>query len=202
MTSSTQTLFYDFETTGLNPFHEQIIEYSFLRSNGTYITELINPEQHISEKITSITNITNEMVNTKPTISRKKEEIINFINESVGQENVNVYMIAHNNDGFDKFLLQRLFNKKESNEVEVFKKIKFIDTLHLAKILLPSMRSFSLKTLCKIFEITAGTHRALDDTKALQKVYEKLVLKLALKMNVTSDVLIDNPNMVFEAIYM
>lgn len=197
------TLFFDFETTGLNPFHDKIIEYSFIRGiNGDYITELIDPEQTISTKITSITNITNEMLNGKPTMSQKKDDIISFINESVNQENLTIYMIAHNCDGFDKFLLQRIFNKNNNREMDVFKKIKFIDTIHLAKLMLPNMRSVSLKTLCKIFDITAGTHRALDDTKALQKVYEKLVLKLAKKMDITSDVLFENPNYVFEAIYM
>ena len=52
-------LFYDFETTGLNPFHDNIIEYSFLGVAWGSISSLIHPKKMLSEKITKITNIKN-----------------------------------------------------------------------------------------------------------------------------------------------
>ena len=56
-------VFYDFETTGLNPFHDKIIEYSFNKSNtNETLSNLVNPETSISPIITKITNITNEML--------------------------------------------------------------------------------------------------------------------------------------------
>ena len=39
------TFVLDFETTGLNPFHNKIIEYAFLReTDKSYIECLINPK--------------------------------------------------------------------------------------------------------------------------------------------------------------
>ena len=39
-----QIIFYDFETTGLNPFRHKIIEYAFMKDTDDYISSLINPE--------------------------------------------------------------------------------------------------------------------------------------------------------------
>ena len=57
-------IYFDFETTGLNPYHDKIIEYAFIQEedetydindkdsykNNTYITELINPNQKFEKK--------------------------------------------------------------------------------------------------------------------------------------------------------
>ena len=91
-------IYYDFETTGLNPFHDKITEYCFLSQEGKILHGLIDPEVIISKRIIKITNITNELVKGKPKIWQELPKIVNFIKNSYKS----VYLIAHNNDGFDK----------------------------------------------------------------------------------------------------
>ena len=67
----------DFETTGLDPNHDKIIEVAaILFEDGepkkTFST-LVNPEKKIPSFITSITGISNSMVSRSP----KESEIIN-----------------------------------------------------------------------------------------------------------------------------
>ena len=53
-----ELIYFDFETTGLNPYHDKIIEYAFLsdelHSDETYIQSLVNPETKMDKKITDI----------------------------------------------------------------------------------------------------------------------------------------------------
>ena len=48
--------YYDFETTGLNPFHNKIIEYCFIDSNNRQLQSLINPGFKINDVIKILTN--------------------------------------------------------------------------------------------------------------------------------------------------
>ena len=65
-----QLVFYDFETTGLNPFYNKIIEYAFMKDKEPedYISSLIDPETKFESKITQITGIHPDDLNDKPTI--------------------------------------------------------------------------------------------------------------------------------------
>ena len=80
---SSQLVYYDFETTGLNPFHDEIIEYAFLnKSTGRTIEGLVKPETPVSNLIQNITKITNTMLEEEKPISghiKKLEEFLNSI---------------------------------------------------------------------------------------------------------------------------
>ena len=241
--SVSETIYFDFETTGLNPFHNKIIEYSFLPNNnidmiycecrgefckcdlyGTsnFLDGLVNPECKFEKKITDITNIHPDDLHDKPTISDVINDIISFINYKPKIfSNKNVYLVAHNCDGFDKLFLQHNVKRAYEDDIisedtlENIKKWKYIDTLILAKKLLPDLQNYSLKSLSKYFKITPGSHRALDDCKCLQKIYHKLLTILSSKINrgefyldlFTDDFidkvdLLDNPEIVYKYIYI
>jgi DNA polymerase III subunit alpha, Gram-positive type len=217
-------IYFDFETTGLNPYHDKIIDFCFLKepicSNMTDVNEdflknptssdkyfhidenyfqaLVNPNRKLSAKIIEITNITDVMLKDKPNI----EQFIPSIETYVNKECSDVYLIAHNNHGFDQLFLERAFRY---NGFEVHQNNwKFIDTLLLAKRLNPNMFSYSLKTLCKYYNITPGEHRALSDCVALRKVYMKLLEKLNKDhFNGTNSLkyLLKNPNIVYDFLY-
>ena len=57
---------FDFETTGLDPNNDKIIEIAAIRFNNGEITDrfvsLVNPEFDIPHLITEITGISNSMV--------------------------------------------------------------------------------------------------------------------------------------------
>ena len=101
-------IYFDFEATGLNPYHIKIIEYAFVKEDKTFISSLINPEEQLEKKITEITTITNEMLKDSPKLNKKANEIWEYIYNSY-KPNQKIYMIAHNVDGYDRFLLNRIF---------------------------------------------------------------------------------------------
>ena len=166
-------VFYDFETTGLNPYHDEIIEFAF-KNDDESISSLVKPSYPLKPEITAITGITNEMLeNEGITKSHAKKNIIEWLNKIEEP----IYLIAHNNIGFDMLFFKRLIGE-DINKFD----IKYFDTLYLAKKLLPKMRSVSMKTLTKIFGIESGNHRALGDTCALEKVFRELIRKIPIHM--------------------
>lgn len=210
-TNEMNTFYFDFETTGLNQYHDHIIDFCFLKepktttpSDTVFETDeycfqaLVNPEQKLSAKITEITSITNEMLKDKPTI----EHFIHSIEKYINNKNTISYMIAHNCHGFDQIFLENAFRNngiqpKQSN-------LKYIDTLLLAKKISPNMFSYSLKTLCKYYQIQEGSHRAFSDCIALRKVYIKLLEKLNrehFKNTYSINYLLKNPYIVFDFLY-
>lgn len=168
-------VFYDFETTGLNPFHDKIIEYAFV-NDKEIITNLVTRPQELKPEIVKITGINNEMLNENG-ISEKeaKKNIIGWLKNLHKKNGGLLYLIAHNNIGFDMIFFKRLFPE----EMEFINdNIRFLDSLYLAKVVMPKMRSFSMKTLTKIFGIESGNHRALGDSIALKNLYIELVKKI------------------------
>ena len=167
--------FYDFETTGLNPFHDKIIEYAFL-SDDEQINSFIKRPTQLSPEVQKVTGITFEMLQGSGIHeNRAKEDILDWLKKMCIKNERPIYLVAHNNIGFDMIFLKRLL----SDEPEFIKNnIRFVDSMYLAKYLMPKMRSVSMKTLTKVFGIESGNHRALGDTIALKKVYGELIKKL------------------------
>lgn len=195
--TSEDIVYYDFETTGLNQYHDKIIEYAFFKeSDKTEISGLIDPEIPISMKIQKITNITNEMVSGKPKMWQVLPKIISFLQEGPN----NKYLVAHNNDGFDRIFLQNQLKKYDYN-CQSFD-WKYIDTLLLAKKLLPNLSSYSLKALLIYFKLPPmNTHRALDDTKVLRLLYHELCKILTKKINLSYEDIINSPSSVYKYLY-
>ena len=53
---------FDLETTGLNPFKDEIIEIAVLNNEGETYESLAKPNKRITPFISNITHITNDMV--------------------------------------------------------------------------------------------------------------------------------------------
>ena len=210
-----ELIYFDFETTGLNPFHNKIIEYAFIQEesldyedpneyiNNTFIKDLVNPNTKFEKKISDITGIYPDMLEKKKDITYHLPKIMNFINYDY--PNTNIYLVAHNCDAFDKlFLITNIkdFNNNKNEEFHIkYKHIKYIDTLNLAKKLLPNTRSFSLTKLSDHFNITSGDHRAMADTICLRKLYHKLMEILSEKLDISKDTLLENPQIVYDYLY-
>jgi DNA polymerase III subunit epsilon len=212
---SCNLIYFDFETTGLNPYHNKIIEYAFIQEEideeydsepineyNTYITDLVNPKVKFDKKISEITGIHPDELINEETIYHHIKEIMNFINYDM--KNSTIYLVAHNCDSFDKlFLINAIkkYNKKNPNDNIEYKHLVYIDTLNMAKKLLPNIRSYSLKNLAIYFNIKDGQHRALSDTVCLRHVYHNLVELLSEKINMNYDYIIDNPSIVINHLY-
>ena len=167
-------IFYDLETTGLNQYHDKITEICMIKFNYfTNQTEtfntLINPEKKIPQIVTNITGIDQSMVQDKPTFEQIAEQIVYFINGNL-QEKEKVYLIAHNNLGYDQLVLSSHFKRMGFNMAE-FNWV-FLDTLLIGKKLYPQFKKYNLKALCQELGVqTLEAHRAEADTTMLKNLF-------------------------------
>ena len=193
-------IFYDLESTGLNPYHDKITEVCFIKQipmefNDEKFTTLVNPEKSIPEIVTKITGIEESMVKDKLTFNQISEQIVHFINYNL-QENDTAYFIAHNNDGYDKIM----FNSHLQNAKIDMKEFNwvFLDTLPLAKKMYPHFKKYNLKSLCEQLDVEVlNAHRAEADTKMLKDLFYKMLMDLEEIIGKKFDELINNPKLIY-----
>ena len=204
--NSEQIIYFDFETTGLNPFYDKIIEYAFLKENLEipdakdmvrdvhYIYDFVNPKLELPKKITRITGINDAMLQDSKRIEDKIGPIVDFIESDNSQK----YLIAHNCDGFDKYFLK---TQLYENGYDNYNNYRYIDTLILARMLIPNLDSYSMASLCRLFEIRLTGHRAMNDTVALRQVYHHLVKIIADNSQTDFNSLLRHPGRIWRYIY-
>ena len=197
----------DFETSGLNPYHDDIIEVAMkVVGSDDKFASLIKPKSNecISQEITRLTGITNKILAKE---GSSWQEVYQSMNEwlySVKGDNDKIVIVSHNGESFDFIFLRRIFNDLNKilgcQNIFPIHKIIFIDTLLLAKRLLPRRYSYKQFSLCKFFNInTEGCHRAMNDVIALDKLYFNLENKLDNELDKRRKVS-QNPEMVFDYI--
>ena len=206
-TDNDRLIFFDFETTGLNMFHDKIIEYCFTDGYdfSKSIQSLIDPERKFEFIITKITGIYPQDLVGQPKIHEKIEEVVDFINPTTNNE---TFLVAHNADGFDSHILRTNIQRYAEEYVAAhyqpscWRNFKYIDTLILAKKLdcIPT-KKYSLKAICEYYDITPGNHRADGDTDSLIQCYKELLKELSNKLVLDPEWLYDNPYIVYEYIY-
>lgn len=158
----------DVETTGLSAGLDEIIEIgAVLISNGkldkTYHS-LICPKKMIPREITKLTGITWEMVKKACPIEHVLPEFLKFAG--------NFPLLGHNLPFDYSFLKAACMQQKISFER------KGIDTLRLARILLPSLEKKTLSFVADFYEIDIEkSHRASYDAISCAKIYLKMLEK-------------------------
>lgn len=162
----TEFVVFDLETTGLNPVQNEIIEIGAVKiKNGEIIDEfssLIKPDQKISGKITEITGIDNNMVEDAPPFDKVFSSFVDFIDGCP--------LVAHNMEFDYSFIRKPLNEYKKQSEVTL------IDTLTLARAVLPELKNHKLATLVNYYDISLDNHhRALDDSKATAFLFTELL---------------------------
>ncbi len=114
----------DFETTGIDPINDRIIEVAAIRFTDGIASDkfvsLVNPGREIPDFITNITNISNEMVNNAPPEEDIVKDLFKFIDASP--------IIAHNTP-FDIAFLKELAKRHNVNFIEP----NLYDSLPLAR---------------------------------------------------------------------
>jgi predicted DnaQ family exonuclease/DinG family helicase len=158
---------FDFETTGLDPNNERIIEIAAVRYvNGKavdrYVT-LVNPEKNISDLISDITGITNKMVSPAPLEKDIVENFITFLGDDP--------LVAHN-ISFDLSFLKALHDRHDIMWIDH----DTYDTLLLARAFLFDQPAFNLGTISEFFSLsTEGAHRAENDTENTGTIFLELI---------------------------
>ncbi len=156
----------DLETTGFSATTEKITEVGIMKlKNGEVIDEFscfVNPEKHIPERVTEVTNITDEMVADSETIDKVFPKILEFLGDSV--------IVAHN-AGFDVGFL-----KQNAKNLGYDFDYTYIDTLSLAKDLFPEYKKYKLGKIAENLGIKVEVaHRALDDVDTTVKVFKVML---------------------------
>lgn len=166
----------DIESTGLDPEQDAIIEIGAVRFDGRRIegewSSLINPGRRIPPFITQLTGITDAMVREAPGI----REVVSDLAKFAGDAPILGQRIA-----FDLSFLRRhgLF---QFNDV--------IDTYDLAAVMIPRAGRYNLGSLGQQLNILLpATHRALDDARVTQAVFQQLYEKiLALPIDLLAEI--------------
>lgn len=171
---SDNTLIIDFETSGLNPYHDVIIEIAAkkFRSEDQYTT-LVKSKKSLDAKIVEITKITDTMLKDEGVSQRVAfHDFGEFIKASFNLEKP-LYILAHNGNSFDFIFLKKILNTFD------FKlDIRYIDTISVSKLVNPRLFSHKLATLChpNIYNIVnKDAHRAMSDVITTEKIFEKMI---------------------------
>ena len=166
---------FDLETTGFNAGGaDSIIEIGATKiRNGEILEsfdELIDPKRKLPEKITELTNITDDMLKGKMNEEEAVKKFIDWIGGS------NVPMVAHNAK-FDVSFIEMAYKKYNLGTFEN----PVIDTLELSRALDPSEARHGLSAITKRYGVTfdeEGHHRANYDAEGTAIVLYKMLKKM------------------------
>lgn len=158
----------DIESNGAGYRKECIIDIAIFRYDGQKIVDqfisLVNPEGDITPFVQKLTNITPNMVKTAPKFHEIAKRIVEITENSI--------LIGHNID-FDYRMLRQSFQRLGYDF-----KINTLDTIPLAKKLIPDEPSYSLGKLVKSLGIPlVNAHRAEGDARATLELFKLLVSK-------------------------
>ena len=154
----------DIETTGLDLVYDEIIEIGALKVvNGQIVetfSELVRPNNKISQFISSLTGITNEMLDSAQEIDKVLPRFIDFAQ--------NMLIVGHNVNFDINFIYDytlNVLNKPFANN--------FIDTLRLSRKIFNNLKNHKLQTISKSLNFDEKIHhRAICDCKITYKIYE------------------------------
>ena len=160
---------FDIETTGFSAVTDRIIEIGAVKVEDGKITDkfstFVNPKRPIPFRITELTSITDEMVISSPDIETILPQFIEFIGDAV--------LVAHNASFDVGFIEQNC--KRQKIEAD----FTYVDTVALARVLLPALNRFKLDTVAKALNISLENHhRAVDDAGCTAEIFVKFVQML------------------------
>lgn len=158
----------DIESNGDGYRKERIIDVAVYRFNGHEITDqfssLVNPEAGITPYVQKLTGITPKMVKTAPKFHELAKRIVEITEGAT--------LVGHNIE-FDYRMLRQSFKQLGYDF-----KINTLDTIPLAKKLIPEAESYSLGKLVKSLGIPLiDQHRAAGDARATLELFKLLLIK-------------------------
>lgn len=157
---------FDLETTGFSALQDKIIEIGAVKLIGGAIVDrfssFVNPKIPIPYEIEKLTSINDEAVISAPSIEEILPEFIAFCE--------NCAVAAHNADFDNGFISANAARLNLPWQKTV------LDTVTMARILLPDLSNHKLDTVAKALDISLENHhRAVDDAEATALIYQKLM---------------------------
>lgn len=161
---------FDTETTGLQPYSEELVELAAVRFNletgaKEYFQTLVNPRKPIPFQAMRVHGITDEMVASAPTLEKVLPSFFQFLGNSIP--------VAHNapfDIGFLSLHALRLGITPPDSPV--------LDSCMFSRRVFLEQPSHKLQSLVEALGIAESTfHRALADTKSCMEVFRAVVAK-------------------------
>ena len=157
---------FDLETTGLYATNDKITEIGAVKiKNGSIIdtfSTFANPERPIPAKVVQLTGITDSMVKDAPSQREAVSSFLKFCEGSV--------LVAHNAP-FDTG-----FIRKACRDFGFTYDFTSIDTVAIARNILPDINNVKLDTLAKHFRLGKfNHHRAVDDAEMLTNIFLNMI---------------------------
>ena len=157
---------FDIETTGFSPLTCRIIEIGAVLVEGGKITDrfstFVNPEVPIPFRIEQLTSINDAMVMEAPKIQEVLPKFLEFCEGAT--------MVAHNADFDMSFIIENC------NRLGIAHDFTYVDTVGMARFLLPALNRFKLDTVAKAAGVSLDHHhRAVDDAECTARIFEKFV---------------------------
>jgi len=159
---------YDVETTGANVRRDELVEIGALAYENRQPAEepfrmLIRPERgYIPKAATRVHGISYEDVKNAPTIAQVLPDFLDYVGRDT--------LVGHNIARFDNRFIDKACG--EHLDGRGFYPL-FVDTLRLARRLLPEQRHYSLEHLSHALGLHKGPirHRALDDLRVTADLF-------------------------------
>ncbi|MEG0296015.1 MAG: PolC-type DNA polymerase III [Clostridium sp.] len=160
---------FDIETTGFSPVNDSIIEIGAVKvKNGEIVdnfSSFVDPQRRLPFKIIELTSITDEMLKGQERIDTVLPKFLDFVGDAV--------VVAHN-AGFDTG-----FIKKNCRDFGLEFNNTIVDTVPLARFMLPELKRVKLNLVCKALGISLDNHhRAVDDAKATADILLEFTKRL------------------------
>jgi DNA polymerase-3 subunit alpha (Gram-positive type) len=157
---------FDIETTGFSSSKNRIIEIGAVKViNGVFtdkFSTFVNPDVPIPFEIEQLTGINDNMVLPYPKINEILPQFLEFCGDSV--------LVAHNASFDVGFIAHNAARLDLAFDPTV------LDTVALARLLLPNLNRYKLDTVAKALNISLENHhRAVDDAGCTAEIFVAFV---------------------------
>lgn len=145
----------DVETTGLDPYHDHIVEIGAVKVQGGKAVDqwdtLVSIDRSIPWDARRVHGINNEMLVGKPCINEALEDLFSFLGDGV--------LVEHSHKAFDVIFLEQAHGRPLT--------VPYINTCTLSRKLFPFFPKHSLNECCRRHKVeNPRPHRALGDATA------------------------------------
>lgn len=182
---SKKVLWFDCETTGLNPIKNDIIQLAaMIEVEGKIVAEFNSKcapfdATNVDAKALVVNNLKLEDVLKYPNPRQVQKEFVIFLSRYVDKYNKSdKYAPAGYNVGFDIDFLSSFFKKAGDSYYGSFFNYKSIDPLRLVHIMdykrQLDLPNYKLTTVCEHYGIKFEAHEALADIKATRDLFNLL----------------------------
>ena len=163
-----EAVVFDLETTGLSAQNCSIIEIGAVKIRDGQVLDrfdtFVDPEGAIPPEITKLTGISQEMTAGAPDELTALQMFFRFVGKRA--DGGDVLLIAHNAD-FDTGFLRAAADRHGVPFTN-----PYLDTLALARYLLPDLKNHKLDTVANHYKLgDFNHHRACDDAEMLANIW-------------------------------